>query len=269
MQFIKINNVNLHYQIIGGGEDKPTICFVNSLGTDFRIWRDVIIGLAGEANIITYDKRGHGLSDIGEHPYKMEDHVNDLSGLLDHLNVKDAIICGVSVGGLIAQGLSHHRPDLVKALILCDTGHKIGNVDMWNERIEKVQADGIGSISEGILEKWFSPAFRENDNPAFAVYRNMLVRTPVEGYAGTGIAIRDTDYTEIARHITVPTLCMVGEYDGSTPPALNEELAGLIADSRFEIIKDAGHLPSIEQPSTVLGHIRSFIQELENQKQDA
>ena len=67
MQFASVNGVTLHYQVISAPDDKPTIVFSNSLGTDFRIWRDVIIHLVGQCSIILYDKRGHGLSDIGEH----------------------------------------------------------------------------------------------------------------------------------------------------------------------------------------------------------
>ena len=95
MQFARINDVTIHYQIIGGPADKPVLVFANSLGTDFRIWRDVIVRLAGDFAIVLYDKRGHGLSGLGQMPYSIEDHANDLAGLLDFLSVKDAVICGL------------------------------------------------------------------------------------------------------------------------------------------------------------------------------
>ncbi|MEM8795111.1 MAG: 3-oxoadipate enol-lactonase [Pseudomonadota bacterium] len=263
MQFATINGISIHFQVIGAPADKPVIVFANSLGTDFRIWRDVIVPLVGDYAIVTYDKRGHGLSDIGRSPYKMQDHVDDLAGLLDFLEVSSAIVCGLSVGGMIAQGLALSRPDLVKALILCDTGHKIGNDALWNDRIEKVSANGIEAISDQILTRWFSDAFRKPDNPVFAGYRNMLIRTPVSGYVGTSVALRDTDYTEQVGRITVPALCVVGDEDGSTPPALVEELAGLLGDARFEIISGAGHLPCIEKPEVLFGLISGFLQSLD------
>ena len=170
MQFSKINGINLHYQLIGAPEGKPVIVFSNSLGTDFRIWRDVIVRLVGEAAIISYDKRGHGLSDCPKSPYAMDDHVDDLAGLLEMLKVKDAVICGLSVGGLIAQGLVQSRPDLVSKLILCDTGHKIGNDEVWNARIEAVKVGGMAAITEGTLERWFTPAFRDPKNAELAGY---------------------------------------------------------------------------------------------------
>lgn len=262
MQFIDIGGVTLHYQLIGGPAAKPAIVFVNSLGTDFRIWRDVIVRLAGDFPIVTYDKRGHGLSDVGAAPYAMEDHVGDLEALLDHLNVKSAIICGLSVGGLIAQGLYARRPDLMRALILCDTAHKIGTAEMWNARIATIEAQGIEPLADPVLERWFTADFRSNRKVELAGYRNMLVRQPAAGYAGTCAALRDADYTEAAKSISVPTLCVVGDQDGSTPPDLVRSTADLIAGSRFEIIADAGHIPCVEQPEVLTGLIRNFIAEL-------
>ncbi len=104
--------------------------------------------------------RGHGLSDVGQLPSSIEDHATDLAALLDLLSVKHAVICGLSVGGLIAQSLYHRLPDLVRALILCDTAHKIGTAESWNARIAAVERSGIGSIVDAIMERWFTPAFR-------------------------------------------------------------------------------------------------------------
>ncbi len=258
MQFAELNNVTLHYQVLSAPKDKPVLVFINSLGTDFRIWRDVIVNLAGEYAMIAYDKRGHGLSSIGNSPYKMEDHVGDLVALLDHLKVKNAILCGVSVGGMIAQGVYGSRPDLVRALVLCDTGHKIGTAQMWNDRISALEKGGIESLAEPILVRWFSSVFHEDQPAALQGYHNMLVRQTLEGYLGTCAALRDADYTAIAKSIAVPTLCVVGEEDGATPPELVAELAGLINGSEFEIIEGAGHLPSIEQPDKLTDLMKKF-----------
>ncbi|AWC21129.1 3-oxoadipate enol-lactonase 2 [Aminobacter sp. MSH1] len=262
MQFTDIGGVTLHHQLIGGPADKPVLVFANSLGTDFRIWRDVIVRLAGDFPIVTYDKRGHGLSDTGTAPYSMDDHVGDLAGLLDHLNVKNAIVCGLSVGGLIAQGLYARRPDLVRALVLCDTAHKIGTNDSWNTRIAAVEQDGIASIADGVMKLWFTPEFHEQRQPDLVGYRNMLSRQPLAGYTGTCAALRDADYTEAAKAIAVPTLCVVGDQDGSTPPALVRSMADLIPGSRFKIIDGAGHIPCVEKPDELVALIRRFIARL-------
>lgn len=258
VQFVQVNGVSLHHQIIGGPGNKPVIVFINSLGTDFRIWRDVIVRLAGSYPLLTYDKRGHGLSDVGQAPYSIEHHVDDVIGLLEHLKVSDAVVCGLSVGGLIAQGLYVRRPDLVKALILCDTAHKIGTADMWAARIAAIDESGLDGIVDGVMERWFTPAFRESD-PSFPGYRNMMLRQPVEGYTGTCAAIRDADYTAAAGNIAVPTLCVVGDQDGATPPELVLSLAKLVPRARYEVIKDAGHIPCVEQPDMLTTIIEAFL----------
>lgn len=262
MQFAAINDIALHYQTIGGPAGRPVIVFANSLGTDFRIWRDVIVRLAGDFPIVTYDKRGHGLSDTGLAMDSIETHVDDLIGLLDHLAVRDAIICGLSVGGLIAQGLYKRRPDLVRALVLCDTAHKIGTPDFWKDRIAAIETNGIESIADAILERWFTPNFRSQQTLALAGYRNMLIRQPMSGYTGLCAAIRNADYTEAAGRIAVPTLCIVGDQDGSTPPDLVLSMAKLIPGARYDVIKDAGHIPCVEQPEILTDILRTFIDTL-------
>ena len=90
-------------------------------------------------------------------------------------------------------------------------------------------------------------------------YHNMLVRQPLEGYIGTCAALRDADYTEETALIKVPTLCVVGDQDGATPPELVEELASLISGAEFETIKGAGHLPMIEQPEALSNLMKKFL----------
>lgn len=258
MQFSKVNGVNIHYQVIGAPEGSPLLVFSNSLGTDFRIWRDVIVRFVGECAILTYDKRGHGLSDLGQIPYSIDDHIDDLEALLDELGQTQAIVIGLSVGGLIAQGLYKKRPDLVRAMVLCDTAHKIGDDALWNDRIAAVSDGGIESLADGIMQRWFSKEFPLEQAAAYDGYRAMLSRQLDAGYSATCAAIRDADFTEDAPQISVPTMCVVGDQDGATPPSLVAGLAKLIPDSKFEVIKNAGHLPCIEQPGMLADMIKAF-----------
>lgn len=258
MTFARINDVVLHYED-RGGDGLPALVFSNSLGTDFRIW-DAVVGELGENHrVIRYDKRGHGLSEATPAPYAMTDHVNDLAALLDHLGVSKAAIVGLSVGGMIAQGLAALRPDLVSALVLCDTAHKIGTAELWNERIDGVSTNGFSQLAGAIMERWFTPAYRSPDNAEFTGYLAMLTRTTVDGYVGTCAAIRDCDLTESTRAISVPALCLVGDQDGSTPPDLVRSLADLIGGAQFAVVKDAGHLPCIEQPRETAKLIDQFL----------
>src|SRR3954449_2520439 len=100
---------------------------------------------------------------------------------------------------MIAQLLAYHYPELIDKIILCDTRHKIGNTQIWNERITAVKEQGLQSISNGVMQRWFSENFRTNLSNKVAGYKNMLERTPALGYIKTCEAIRDADLTEIAK----------------------------------------------------------------------
>lgn len=258
MEIAVLDSVAIHYRL-QGPKDGPVLVFSNSLGTDFRIWDEVINRLS-KYRILTYDKRGHGLSDCPSGEWGMGDNVADLARLMDHLGLANVVVCGLSVGGLIAQGLAAERPDLVRAMVLCDTAAKIGNPDMWSSRIKAVQEDGIASIADGILERWFSPDFIKN-SPRFSVYKNMLIRTLDEGYWKMSFAISETDLLESTARLKLPAMAMVGVHDGATPPDLVRETADLIEGCRFELIKAAGHLPCVEQPDVVADLLLEFMAE--------
>ena len=123
MPFVNIGGITLHHRHIKATRSARPIVFINSLGTDFRIWDAVSSELSGEMPMLVYDKRGHGLSDIGG-IRTIDDHVDDLSGLIDHFGLTNVVLCGLSVGGLVAQGFCARRPEIVDGLILCDTAHK-------------------------------------------------------------------------------------------------------------------------------------------------
>ncbi len=258
--------VVLHYRD-HGEKTAPTLVFANSLGTDFRIWDALIDGLAAALDrplrVICYDKRGHGLSDAPASPYAMSDHVDDLEALLDHLAVTAAVVVGLSVGGMIAQGLATRRADLVKALVLCDTAARIGSLDLWQPRIDAVAAGGIDSISDAILGRWFSQEFRDQRRAELAGYHAMLTRTPLAGYLGTCHALMTTDYTHSTRALKLPTLCVVGSEDGSTPPELVQATAKLIDGAVFAEIEGVGHLPCVEAPEALLLLLTDFLEDNE------
>lgn len=259
MQVLNANGINIHYSD-SGEKDRPAIVFSNSLGTDFRSWDKVVDLIGSGFRVVRYDKRGHGLSDAPAAPYVMDDHIGDLEALMDHLDLRDTILVGLSVGGLIAQGLNQRRPDLMKAIVLCDTAARIGSLDMWSARIAAIEENGLDAVSGGILERWFTKGFRDTQ-PEFSAWRAMLTRTPVAGYLGTCAAIRDTDFTDRAGDIKVPVLVICGEEDGATPPALVKATAEAIPGARYREIKAAGHLPGIEQPDIFWGHIDEFLKD--------
>lgn len=260
MNVTRANGIQLHYSVEGPA-DRPAIVFSNSLGTDFRVWDRLVDRLRGRYRTVRYDKRGHGLSEVTPAPYRMDDHVRDVIGLLDSLGLREVVVCGLSVGGMIAQGLAARQPERIKAAILMDTAARIGTADMWNERISKIEQGGIEALADPIMERWLSARFRAERPDETLAWRNMLTRTTVEGYLGTCAAIRDADLTEGTRSLAMPVLGIGGSEDGSTPPDLVRGTIDLIAGGRFELVEGAGHLPCVEDPDRVAALIMGFLEE--------
>ncbi len=260
MKIAKINGINVHYSDQGPKGGFPVV-FSNSLGTDFRVWDNLLPYLPEGLRIIRYDKRGHGLTEAPDSPYFMGDLVQDAAQLIEFLGVKDVLFIGLSIGGIIAQGLAAERPDLVRAMVRSDTAARIGNEAMWAERVEAVRKGGIEALANPTLERWFSKGFHADCQEELAGWRHMLCRQPVEGYIGCSLAIAETDLFSSTARLTLPTLAVVGDEDGSTPPDMVRETAELIEGSVFKVISKAGHLPCIEQPKVLAGHISDFMKD--------
>lgn len=255
--FIPLNGRLLHYRFRTGDGAVPVV-FANSLGTDFRIWDTVIAQLSSDTPVLQVDKSGHGLSEGGA--ASIQDHADDLIALMDRLNISASLVCGVSVGGMIAQALAASRPDLAAGLVLCNTGYRIGTADAWDERIATVKTDGLAAMADGILERWFSERFRQNMADTTLGYRMMLSRTPTDGYAAICAAIRDADLERQAATISCPTLCVAGSEDQATPPEVVQALSDCIQGSDFQLIEGVGHIPSIEAPDRLSTLLRQRLE---------
>jgi 3-oxoadipate enol-lactonase len=259
MQIAQLDGVDIHYREDGKRDGAPVV-FLNSLGTDLRLWDDVLPHLPAGLRLIRCDKRGHGLSSCPPAPYSMGSLVTDVERLLDRLEVREAVVVGCSIGGMIAQGLAVKRLDQVRAIVLSNTAARIGTAQMWDDRIAAVRAGGIEALADTIMERWFSAAFRAT--PELAAWRNMLVRQPAEGYVGCSAAISGTDFFTPTSGLTLPTLAIAGSEDGSTPPDLVRETAGLIKGSRFELMRGAGHLPMVEKPEAYAALLTTFLKDI-------
>lgn len=245
MDCIQFDDVTLHVKQ-DGTKGGPPVVFANSLGTDLRLWDDVVARLPQELHIVRYDKRGHGLSTCPPAPYAMGMLIHDAERLIEALALKDVAFVGVSIGGMIAQGLAAKRLDLVRAVVLSNTAPKIGTRALWHERIAQVAGHGLETMSDTIMERWFSKAFRES--PAVTPWRRMVETTPRDGYAGCCSAIAGTDFYTTTADLRLPAQVIAGDADGSTPPDLVRELSELIPGARYDLIHGAGHLPCVEKP---------------------
>ena len=243
-----------------GDAAAPVVAFSNSLGTDFRIWDEVVAQLPADWGVLRYDTAGHGLSPSGG-AMSIDDHADDLAALLDAFDIDKAVVVGLSVGGLIAQALALSRPDRIAGLVLSNTGMKIGTAEIWNGRADAIRAGGMEAICDATMERWFSGSFRKTRPADLLRWRTMLAHTPADSYIALGSAIRDADYSARVGGIGLPTLCIAGSEDSATPPATLQALAGTIPGARYEEITGIGHLPCVEVPDRTAELIVGFIRE--------
>ena len=261
MDMIDLGDVILHYRIDGDKDGAPLV-FANSLGTDFRLWDQIMPLLPAGLKILRFDKRGHGLSSCPGDVYRMDELVDDTARLMDALGFRDCLFVGLSIGGIIAQGLASSRPDLLRAMVISNTAARIGTPEMWQERIDAARAGGVEALADAIMERWFAQSTRAQRALELTGWRNMLTRTPTAGYVGCSAAIAVNDYTESTARLTLPTLAIAGSEDGSTPPDVVRSTADLIAGSRFELIDDAAHLPCVEKPAQYARIVTDFMRDI-------
>jgi len=252
------NGVGIHVRVDGvDAADAPTIVFSNSLGTTFHVWDLIIPYLPDGLRIVRYDTRGHGNSDVPDAPYTMGSLVADAEAVCDALHVRDAVFVGLSVGGMIGQGLAVKRLDIIRALVLSNTAAKIGNAKLWQDRIDAVQKAGLSAMADTVMERWFSPAFRTS--PDVTPWRDMLIATPVTGYAGVCAAIAGTDFYTPTSGLRLPTLGIAGSEDRATPPDLVRETVDRIPGSEFALMRKVGHLPCVEDPAGYAQLLSGFL----------
>ncbi|SHL03433.1 3-oxoadipate enol-lactonase [Roseovarius marisflavi] len=256
MAFAEFDDIRLHYLDEGDPKGAP-IVFAHALGTGTLLWGAILPHLPPGLRIIRYDARGHGLSSCPAAPYSMGTLVRDAERLLDHLSVREAMFVGLSIGGMVAQGLAVKRPDLVRAMVLSNTAAKIATPEIWASRIATARAGGMAELARASCERWFTRAFMKENR--HLPWLNVLTRHDPEGYIGCASAISGTDFYTPTSGLRLPTLGIAGSEDGSTPPDLVRETVDLIPGSQFHLIRRAGHVPPVDQPEAYARQLRDFL----------
>ena len=211
---------------LDGPENAPPLMLSNSLGTNLHMWDPQIPELTKHFRVIRYDSRGHGQSDAPEGPYSIDDLGRDALAIMDALEFDQVHWIGLSKGGMIGQWLLTHAPERIGRAVLANTGSHMPPPDLWNERVRTAIDKGMEELTPGVIERWFTPEFREREPETVEKIVRMLHTTPAHGYAGSCSAIRDMDQRESIRSVSNPVLVIVGSRDPATPP----EIGQLIAD---------------------------------------
>jgi 3-oxoadipate enol-lactonase len=241
---------------LSGPEDAPPVVLIHALGTNLSIW-DAVLARLPPLRILRYDQRGHGRSDVPKGPYTMGSLVRDAERMMDHFKMKDAVVVGLSAGGMVAQGLAVKRLDLVRGLVLSNTAPRISTPEIWADRIDLVRREGLAALSDGSMERMLGRNWR--DNPAMPALRAMLLATKPDGWMGVAAAVAGSDFYATTATLTLPTLAIAGSLDAATPPDMVREMADLIRGSSFHLLRAAGHLPPADQPAAFANALETFL----------
>ncbi|HEX2915634.1 MAG TPA: alpha/beta hydrolase [Chloroflexia bacterium] len=251
MPEVIVNNLRLNYQEAGFGPQ--TLVCLHGISSNSRSWRCQLKGLAERYRVIAWDARGYGQSQDASAPFPMSAFAADLAGLLDHLGVSQAVIVGLSMGGVIAQEFYRHYPERVKALVLADTNTG-GGARPEAERQVRLQArmKAIETLTPLEMARQRGPALLSPHASAALQQEviEMISEIHPAGYRHAALALDAADTRAVLPVVQVSTLVMWGEEDTVTPRAEAEALYNLLpAHLRsFKTIPGAGHLSNLEQP---------------------
>ena len=245
----------------GAGATAPRLALVHSLALDRSIWDGVVKGLAAEAQILTFDCRGHGRSGRPVMTYTPQLFAHDLAELMDHVQWPDACVAGCSMGGMVAQAFAIHYPRRCKGLTLIDTTAWYGPdaPKTWRERGTTGQQQGMAALVAFQTGRWFGEGFRASAKPTVDALVKVFLANAVDCYVKTCEMLGDADLRPGLAGLRMPTAVVVGEEDYATPVAMAEALHAAIAGSSLTVIPGGRHITPTERPQDVAMHIRAVI----------
>jgi len=272
-----LSGVQIGFDDTGSG---TPVLFIHGFPHDRSLWDDQCSALSTHVRCIAPDLRGFGessatVSETGEPPVvgsgtsesvSIDQYADDLAQLLVHLDVKQAVVCGLSMGGYVAMAVWRRHPHLVRALVLCDT--KAGaDTDEGrkkrNELIALAEREGSDAVAAAQITGMLGKTTRDKRPDIVARTEAMMRRASVAGIVGALTAMRDRpDAKSTLSTVTVPTLVVVGDEDVLTPVA---EALGIMsalspeATAKLEVVQGAGHASCMERPAAVTHVLADFL----------
>lgn len=259
MPFVNANNTRLFYRL-EGKPGRPVLVLAHSIGCDHGMWAQQAEALLPHFQVLRYDSRGHGASDVPPGEYTVEQLGRDALGLIDALEISKVAFCGLSLGGAVGQWLALHAPERLTGLALANTSPQFVPRSNWETRMSAVRQGGMAAIVHVVMGRFFSAeTLARGDGHAQAV-RSVFLGTNPAGYLGCCTALRDFDSVQQLRKIRVPTLVIAGDRDVSTPWAGHSEILAREIPGVRVLRLDATHLSNLEKPRSFTMALLEFLQ---------
>ncbi len=255
-----VRDIRVNYEL-SGEKSAPVVVCSHCLAGSINIWDPQMDALRDGYSVLRYDVRGHGATSAPEGDYTMEMLADDALGLMDKLGINKAHFMGISMGGMIGQTLALAHPERVSSLILCDTACQLPEESLptWDERIAEAKQNGMAALAGGTMERWLSPEFRKKYPEVTEKIRNIILNTPVNGFAGCCRAISRFDVKDRLAQLSLPVLIMVGENDPGTPVEASVQIQNQTGDSRLEVLPGAFHLSNVEAAESFNSVLMDFL----------
>ncbi|HRE84368.1 MAG TPA: alpha/beta fold hydrolase [Opitutaceae bacterium] len=246
------DNLTLSFDDLGP-RSCPVLLLIHGHPFDRSMWAPQIQAAQAKGwRALAPDLRGYGQSGITPGKVAFKTFADDLAALLRHVDVTQAVIAGLSMGGQIVMELFHHAPELFRATVLADTSPAPETPEGRRQRTamaHRLETEGMSGYAHEVLPRMISPRTIARDPKVADHVLQMMLSTSPQGAAAAlrGRAER-RDYRDLIRTIEVPSLIMVGREDSFISQADAEAVHRSLPASEFAIIDDAGHLPNLEQP---------------------
>jgi 3-oxoadipate enol-lactonase len=219
--------------------------------------------LAKEFTVLRADLRGHGKS-----PYlpaaSLDDYADDVHALLVNLSFAPCAVAGFAMGGMVTQALAVKYPQDVRALVLANINHEqttAGRAALLS-RAADARRDGMEKIVDTTMQRWFTGPFIARGGDA--AVRERLRSDDVRAWSDAFTAMANVDTAPKLKSIKIPTLCLAGDADKSTPPPVVKAMADAIPGSRYVVIPGAPHMPFVEMPDEVAAIVGGFFKKVLN-----
>jgi 3-oxoadipate enol-lactonase len=264
-QSIEVTGRRLAYLEAGAGW--PVI-LLHAFPLNARMWRPQLENVPDGCRFIAPDFRGFGRSLVTQRPPEgekttMDDYAADVLSLMDRLEMDDAVIGGLSMGGYVALAMHRMAPSRFAGLVLADTKSQADTPQAREGRLrmrEVLATKGPAGVADELLPKLLGEATRAEQPDLVQQTRALIESAPPEAIdAAIGALMDRPDSTPGLDDISCATLVLVGEHDEITPPAVAEMMQRAIRRSTLSMIAGAGHLSSLEQPDVFSRGLRDFL----------
>ena len=235
-----------------GSPGQPCVVLAHSIMTNATMWTPQLRYLRALGyRVLRPESRGHGGSGNGHGELTIDRLAADIVQTLDQLNIERVHYVGLSLGGMVGFSLGQRHAARLESLVICDAraDSPPAFAQPWNDRIDQARAQGMASLVQPTLERWFGARLERVDREMLAQLRESMANTSLDGFVSTARALQDFDYTHGLTGMPQHTTLIVGEHDGVLPLAM-ADLAQRMPQCKLEVIPGAGHLPNVEHPAS-------------------